>query len=89
MSKPDFITLRRSELGRSTGSKFAGFHLLELAKKEGPYIGAPFRDSKGYEYWSVEKQWWLKHKRAFQKLGFLPMDAWNKTKDIPQMMEKY
>ena len=87
--KPEHITLMRTPIGRTTGSKMAGVHLLEMAKKEGPYIGAPYKDFKDNELWAVEKQWWLKHKKAFQRFGFMPMDAWNKNKDIHQMMENY
>ena len=85
----DLILLERSTFSRATGSRHAGEMILELAKMEKPFMGACFRKDNDYEYWPVEKQWWLKHKRLFQDLGFLPSNSYNKDKKILQMLEKY
>jgi hypothetical protein len=85
----DLILLERSSLSRATGLRHAGEMILELAKMEQPFMGACFTKDNGYEYWPVEKQWWLKHKRLFQDLGFLPANSYNKDKKILQMLEKY
>jgi len=83
------IFLRRTPAGRATGSKMAGIMLMEIAKLERPYMNPPFMDDKFYEYWNVEKQFWLKHKKEFQDLGFLPFDNFNVNKKIPTMLEKF
>ena len=89
MAKAEMIFLRRTAISRATGSKMEGLFLFEMAKRDKPYIGQPFMDEHGNEYWNVEKQFWLKYKEHFQGLGFLPFDNYNEVKKIPFMLEKY
>lgn len=87
--RPELITLKRSQAGRATGSRIKANILMQIGLKERPYISPIMLDDWTNEYWSVEKQFWLKYKREFQDIGFLPMDSYNKNKKIPSMMENF
>ena len=82
--KAEMVTLKRSALARITGRKYAGEMLGIRAEIERPYMGVPtIPDTNGNEYWIMEKQFWLKYKREFQNLGFVPLDTYNRAKQIP------
>ena len=85
----ELIMLRRSKLGRSLGSRKEAEVVKVAMVMDRPYTRLPWKDDVGTEYWQIEKQFWLKYKRYFQGMGFLPVNTMNEIKKIPQMLEKY
>lgn len=85
----EMILLRRSKIGRFTGQKIHAVLLEEIAKKELPNNNFYRMDTEGTEHWNMEKQFWLKHKRAFQDVGFMPERTINATSKKPYMMENF
>lgn len=83
------ITLQRSYLGRMSGSKPVADMLLAFVEREQPFIQPVFKDNKDNEFLVIEKQFWLKYKKEFQQMGFLPERTMNSAKKIPQMLEKF
>jgi len=79
----------RSKIGRFAGKKVNAEILHELGKQEMPFNGRYYLDENKTEHWTMEHQFWLKHKRLFQDVGFLPEISVNKDKKMPAMLEKF
>ena len=74
-NKPEAIMLKRSLISRAAQNMWSlkNAHLIyEEAMREKPYMSSCEREANGDDLWIVEKQFWLKHKDKFQKMGFLP-----------------
>lgn len=83
------IHLERSKIGRMVGSRSDAIALFNEAQRELPFNGHYFRDDDGTEHWVMEKQFWLKNKKTFQGVGFLPSRTWNTDKNTLQMLENF
>jgi hypothetical protein len=84
----EMFWLQRSDMGRKLGSK-RDAKLLKLAIiVERPEL-RPTIPTDDYEYWPIEKQFWLKYKKLFQGIGFLPVTNINPVSGEPFMLEKY
>ena len=89
-SNAEMIHLYRSPMARLTGKKEAGMWLEEAAKQNQPAMSEIHVDEENQvEHWQVEKQFWLKYKKAFQEFGYLPLIKMNDIKGIPHMLENY
>jgi len=72
---PEMVTLTRSMPSRAAQNMVTAavaWKLWEICMKEKPYLTECFQDKNGKDVWTVERQFWLQHKRAFQRMGFLP-----------------
>ena len=65
--------MHRSKFSRATGSKLAGIFIFKMAMQEKPFMTPTWSDEQGNEYWDIERQFYLKFKNEFLKLGFLPV----------------
>lgn len=65
--------LQRSSFSRATGHKIAGIFLYKMTMKEKPFMTPTWMDAEKNEWWDVERQFFLKFKDQFHKLGFLPV----------------
>ena len=80
--------LQRSHVGRALGSPRDGQVLKLKIISEKPELRPTIKTDE-YEYWPIEKQFWLKHKQLFQGIGFLPVTNLNPVSGKPYMLEKY
>jgi hypothetical protein len=84
----EIFWLQRSNIGRALGS-FRDGQLLKIEIiRERPELRPTIKTDE-YEYWPIEKQFWLKNKKLFQGIGFLPVTNINPVNGRPFMLEKY
>ncbi len=72
---PEMVMLTRSMPSRAAQNmitRMIAWRLWQICLKEKPYMTECFQDKKGTDVWNVEKQFWLKNKKAFHRMGFLP-----------------
>lgn len=71
----EMVLLTRSMPSRAAQNMkthYIAWQLHEICLKEKPYMGKCFQQKNGKDVWPVERQFWLKHKNMFQRIGFLP-----------------
>jgi len=82
---PEMIMLKRtlpSRVAQNMVTHAIAWRLYNICMKEKPFMTECFQDKNGNDIWSVEKQFWLKNKKAFHRMGFLPPTVAN-------MMEEF
>ena len=84
----EIFWLQRSQMGKKLGSKRDGKFLKLAIMTQRPEL-RPTVKTDEYEYWPIEKQFWLKYKKLFQGIGFLPVTNINPVTDRPFMLENY